>query len=50
MTPDEKWKLVSAANRMLRNAVRDRICRHHTEWDSLQIEAETNRELIRART
>jgi len=50
MTPDEKWKLVSSANRMLRNAVKDRICRHHAGWDPQQIDAETSRELIRART
>jgi hypothetical protein len=50
MTPDAKWDLVLSANRMLRNAVRDRIVRHHGSWTMEEVEEETNRTLLRART
>ena len=50
MTPDEKWKLVSAANRMLRSAVRDRIRRTHRGWTPQRVEMATNHALLRART
>ena len=46
MSPDEKWALAQQANRMLREAVRNRVRRQNPGFDEEKIEYATSRFLL----
>jgi hypothetical protein len=50
MTFEEKWALSRGAQRMVRNAARNRIRRHHPDWSPEQVEKELAQFCARGRT
>jgi hypothetical protein len=50
MTPTEKMDLVTQAQQIARDAIRQRLKRQHPEWEPSKIEKETSRALIHAHT